>query len=97
MEKQQTDIEYLFETFKDPESDMITHESLARALKHLSIRESADKIALLMAFAHEQSFLQLILNEQTSGKSMGMLADRSGINYEEFKRTFIRSTFLTNK
>ena len=87
----------MFKTFSDAESGLITQDSLAHALKHLSIRESADKIALLMAFSHEQPFLQLVLNEQTTGKPMSVLADRSGVNFEEFKRTFIRSTFLTNK
>lgn len=91
------DIEYLFKTFSDPQTNQITPESLSRALKHLSIRESPDKMALLLAFAHEQSFLQLVVNEQTTGQTMSMVADKSGVGFEEFKRTFIRSTFLTNK
>lgn len=91
------DIEYLFKTFSDPQTKQITPDSLSRVLKHLSIRESADKMALLLAFAHEQPFLELILNEQTTGQPMSMSADRSGVGFDEFKRTFIRSTFLTNK
>jgi hypothetical protein len=87
----------LFKTFSDTETGLITKESLARALKYLSIRESADKIALLMAFSHEQSFLQLVLSEQTTGKPMAVLADQSGVSFAEFKRTYIRSSLFINK
>lgn len=66
-------------------------------MKHLSIRESADKIALLIAFGHEQSFLQLILNEQTTGQSISTFANKSGLTFGEFKRLFVRSAFLANK
>lgn len=91
------DIEYLFKTFSDPQTKQITHDSLCLSLKHLSIRESPEKTALLLAFAHEQPFLQLVVNEQTTGQPMSLGADRSGVAFDEFKRTFIRSTFLANK
>ena len=97
MEKQREDIEYLFKTFSDPATNKITHESLSRSLKHLSIRESPEKVSLLLAFGHEQSFLQLILSEQTTGQPMSAFVNKSGIGFDEFMRTFIRSTFLSNK
>jgi hypothetical protein len=67
------------------------------ALKHLNIRESSDKQALLIAFAHEQSFLQLILQEQTSENPISAGANRDEISFDEFKRTYIRSTFISNQ
>ena len=96
VEKQEDDMVYLFKTFSDPKTKLITQESLSLALKHLNIRESSEKMALLIAFAHEQPFLKLILSEQSSGKAMSSFIDVSGVNYEEFRRTFIRCTFLAN-
>lgn len=92
--EQHGDMDYVFATLCDQESQLITCDSLARGLRHLSLRESADKMGLLLAFAHEQSFLRLILNEQMHGRPAADFACKEGVDFAKFKRTFIRSTFL---
>ncbi len=87
----------MFKTFSSAESGTITLSSLATALKHLNVRESAEKIGLLLAFANEQSFPKLVLNEQMHGESAASFSDTRPITLNEFKRTFIRSNFLANQ
>lgn len=96
MKDQEADINYLFKTFATSGAE-ITQSSLSTALRHLNVRESGEKLALLFAFAHEQSFLKLVLNEQVHGESAGSFADVRPITLEEFKRTFIRANYLANQ
>lgn len=97
MKDQEDDIQYLFSTFSNPDTGTITQSSLATALRHLNIRESSEKLSLLFAFAHQQSFLNLVLNEQMHGQSAGSFADTRPITFSDFKSTFIRANFLANQ
>jgi len=93
--EQEDDIKYLFRVFADPKTTLITKDSLIQSLKHLSIRESEDKVMWLMAFANEESFSDLVLNEKVHSLSAVSSIKSKVINFEAFKRTFLRSSFLS--
>jgi hypothetical protein len=78
----------------EPGSRVITGDSLARAIRHLSLRESEEKIALLLAFANDESFLELLLREKMHGDPPHIQVKSRGIDMAAFRRTFVRSSFL---